>query len=99
MSNQYYTAPSQESFEDMKQCAINIWKGYDDTFNYATQKINRIKDIVNFSDNFMHIMAMFDINNQRKLVKNLKPKTIEDVKERLLAGGISQEFINSIFLL
>jgi len=63
----YYIAPSDELFEEVKREAIKLWLEIDtdnDKFGYATEKINRIKDIQNVSDNFMYIVAMFDINNQ-----------------------------------
>lgn len=51
MTIDYYKAPSQEVFEDIKKNAIKIWKTYDNEFGYVDEKVNRIKDIQNVSDN------------------------------------------------
>lgn len=83
----YYTPPSDECFENMKQCAIQVWKNYDDEYGYATGKINRIKDISNIEDNFMYILAMFDIVNQRKMGRLLEEKTKEEARARMIDGG------------
>lgn len=64
----YYIAPSDEIFHDIKEAAIKIWHTYDDEDNYATKKINRIKDIQNIRDNACFIVAMFDSVNQLKLL-------------------------------
>lgn len=61
-------APSDEIFDEVKRAAIELWKTYDDTFKYATQKVDRIKDVENYSDNFAYIIGMFDPENQRKLM-------------------------------
>ena len=71
----YYKAPSQEIFDDIKENSIKIWQGYDDTYGYSTEKINRIKDIKNFSDNAWYIVGMFDSDNQTKLITMVKPET------------------------
>ncbi len=71
----YYTAPSNEVFNEIKDAAISIWKTYDDTYGYATGKINRIKDIQNIKDNAWFIVQMFDPNNQRKLMESVSPET------------------------
>jgi len=82
---EYYKAPSQEVFEEIKAAAIKLWPMIDsdnDKYGYATSKINRIKDIQNVSDNAWYIVAMFDYNNQRKLINMLSPSTaaiVEDV--------------------
>lgn len=83
MSQLYYTEPLQESFEDMKSSAIEIWNQYDNTYGYVDEKVNQIKDIKNIKDNFMYIFAMFDMNNQFKLVQKLKPHTRVALRDRL----------------
>ncbi len=79
----YYTAPSDDIYNDMKDNAIDLWTTYDDKFKYATEKINRIKDLENITDNFMYIYAMFDPINQQKLRVMLQPETIAAIDERL----------------
>lgn len=74
---EYYTAPTQEVFEEIKAKAIELWQTYDDTYGYATEKINRIKDIQNIKDNAWFIVAMFDSINQMKLISRVSGKTAE----------------------
>lgn len=92
----YYTAPSDESFADMKQAALSIWNEYEDP--YRTEKVDRIKDIKNLWDNFMYIFAMFDPDNQRKCVQRLKEETKKDLLERLKDGGTPEYIINQMGL-
>lgn len=61
---EYYTAPSEEIFNDIKENAIKIWKTYDDTFGYVTKKLSRIENINNIED----MVAMFDHINQATLL-------------------------------
>jgi hypothetical protein len=88
MQELYYTPPDDEIFEEMKELAITIWSTYDDTYGYASEKINRIKDLNNTTDNFMYIFAMFDDHNQEKLKKlasaELQLTIIEKVNPALL---------------
>jgi len=79
----YYTPPDDEVFEEMKREAIKLWRTYDDTYGYATEKVNRIKDIKNIEDNFMYIVAMFDPFNQQKLANKVSEKTKKEVQKRL----------------
>lgn len=71
MSIDYYEAPTQEIFDDIKKNAIKIWQTYDD------EKVGRIKDIKNVSDNAWYIVAMFDYSNQAKLINMVKKETKE----------------------
>lgn len=80
----YYIAPSQEVFDDMKAACIAVWQTYDDTYSYATEKINRIKDIENVSDNFMYMMAMFDENNMERALTLVSPETQEEFNKRMI---------------
>jgi len=76
MSNpDYYKAPSQEIFNEIKLSCIKIWKTYDDTFGYATEKIDRIKDIENIRDNCLFMVAMFDVLNMKKLLDSLSTES------------------------
>ena len=45
----YYKAPSNKIFAEIKKEAIKIWKTYDNTYGYANSKIDRIKDLKNIS--------------------------------------------------
>lgn len=80
----YYTAPDQKYFDELKNAAISIWRQYDDTYGYATEKINKIKDIQNVSDNFMYIYAMFDWINQSKINTTVSKETLAEIQYRLL---------------
>ncbi len=98
MKNLYYQEPSQEVFEEMKKLAIEVWKTYDDQFGYATDKIASFKDIENVSDNFMYILAMFDTNNQLKLLSQSSDELRAAVRERLVAGGAEEWHLNLLRL-
>lgn len=93
----YYTPPSDEIFEEMKGLAREIWDNYDDDFGYATEKKECV-DIKNIGDNFMYILAMFDINNQKKLLRVASPELRQAVRERLAAGGMNEAIIDSLIL-
>ena len=93
MSELYYTAPTDKQFEEVKDKSIEIWKTYDDTFGYATEKIGVIKDMKNISDNLMYMIAMFDITNQQKLSQSLSEETRLAVRERMIDGGSPEEYI------
>ena len=94
----YYTPPSDECFNEMKSKAIELWKEVDtdnDKYGYASEKINSIKDIANVGDNFMYILCMFDIFNQRKLSLKLSSKTKNEVLIRMMDGGTPEYIIES----
>jgi len=93
MPKLYYTPPTDEQFKELKEKAIEIWTPMGDEPSYAKEKIDRIKDIKNIQDNFMYMVAMFDINNQRKLAEKLTPETKKAVRERMIDGGNSEEYI------
>ena len=75
----YYTAPSDEVFNEIKEKSIEIWQTYDDTYGYATGKIERVNSITNFKDNWGAIVGMFDSTNQQKLLAKLSPEAREQV--------------------
>ena len=77
----YYKAPPDEIFQDIKDNCIKIWQTYDDTFKYATGKINDIKDIQNIKDNAWYMVAMFDQDNQGKLLLMVKEETRKKILE------------------
>lgn len=77
---EYYTAPKQEIFNDIKRNALFLWKTYDDSNGYATEKINDIKDLENVSDNAWFIVAMFDPINQSKLLSMVEPATAIEIR-------------------
>jgi len=86
----YYVSPSDEVFEEVKEKAMELWKEVDtdnDEFGYATEKINRIKDIKNFEDNVMFIVAMFDAGNQLKLSNKLSDEAKKAISDRIDESG------------
>jgi hypothetical protein len=90
MNNLYYTAPSQEIFDEVKNKAMELWKEVDtdnDKYGYASEKIARVKEIDNISDNVMAIVGMFDINNQIKLANKLSGEARNAIRERMIDGG------------
>ena len=76
----YYTAPSNEVFNEIKEKSIEIWQTYDDTSGYASEKIDRVKSITNFKDNWGSIVGMFDNHNQQKLLARLSLEAREKVE-------------------
>lgn len=77
---EYYIAPAQQIFDDIKQAAIQIWNQYDDTHGYRTEKLSRITDLQNISDNAWYMVAMFDTPNQNKLLTIVTPETAEQIR-------------------
>lgn len=78
---EYYKAPSDKVFNEIKEASIKVWEGYDHA-DYRNEKIDRIKDIKNIQDNAWYMVAMFDYQNQSKLMTLVSPETaliIEDV--------------------
>ena len=96
MSQLYYTPPTDEQFEELKREAIKIWQTLGDEPSYAEEKISRIKDIGNVSDNFMFIVAGFDMHNQRLLANNLSDETRLAVRERMIDGGQPESFFEEV---
>lgn len=90
MKGLYYTAPSVAFFNEMKAACTEVWKGMDNTYGYVDEKLARIKDIQNIEDNFMYMLAMFDQDNQRKVISQLSPATKDAVRERMIDGGNSE---------
>ncbi len=75
MKFNYYDAPPQKVFDDIKENATKIWNTYSDEFGYRSDKIDRIKDIKNIQDNAWYIVAMFDYINQSKLLNMVTTET------------------------
>jgi hypothetical protein len=95
MTGLYCTPPSGEHFNHLKEKAIELWKEIDtddDKYGYATSKINRIKNLVNVANNFMYIVAMFDIYNQCKLADKLTTFTRFEISQRLIDANTPIEY-------
>lgn len=89
----YYTPPKNEIFDELKESAIKVWSTYDDTYGYATKKINNIKNIENVGDNFMYMISMFDMENQIRLSTLLSEECSNEVRIRMVDGGTPSEYI------
>jgi hypothetical protein len=96
MSKLYYTPPLQKLFDEVKNKCMEVWNTYDDTYGYASEKIGRIKDLKNVSDNFMYMVAMFDMDNQKRLAKLLSEEAKKAIAERIKSGGTPD--IYNVFL-
>lgn len=82
---EYYIAPKQEIFDDIKNAAIRIWKTYDDTHGYQSEKVNRIKDLTNTQDNYAYIVSMFDRQNQTRLIDTVEQEETVELIQRLIS--------------
>jgi hypothetical protein len=84
----YYTPPSDEAFESMRNACMIVWGQYaGNPGGYMEEKVGRIRDIQNVGDNFMYMLAMFDMNNQRSVVSMLSDEAKIALKERMIDGG------------
>lgn len=88
----YYVPPKNETFMELKLAAKKIWETYDDTYNYATKKINTISGLENIGDNFMYMVAMFDSENMRKLSKIISEDCAKEVRDRLNSVDYPKEY-------
>lgn len=91
MENFYYTAPSDEIFGEVKEQALIIWSTYEDP--YKSDKISRVENLQNMSDNLMYIVAMFDLTNQTRLAAHLSEEARTAIRERMIAGGAETFYI------
>lgn len=83
MEKLYYVAPSDHLFKEMKKKAVAVWMLMDDPCE-ANENIDRIRGMQNIRDNFMTILAMFDDQNQRTLLKFASPELKQAIQERIL---------------
>ena len=87
LSDLYYTAPENCHFNELRDAALEIWRSYGFETDYAQSKINRIVDLENVGDNFMCMVAMFDMPNQMRLSEMISDGCREEVCVRMIAGG------------
>lgn len=80
---EYYTAPPDEVFNEIKSQAIKLWQTYDNEFGYVDEKTGRIEHIQNIRDNTCYIVAMFDGNNTTKLLGMVKGEAKEWLEDLL----------------
>jgi hypothetical protein len=83
----YYTPPPEAVFLEMKVAAIAEWQTHNNDYGYVDEKVGRIKDIKNAGDNFMYMLAMFDMDGQREVIRRLSDEARSEAAARLVAGG------------
>lgn len=77
----YYIPVSDNTFAEIKVNAIEIWKEYDDTYGYATEKIQKVNSLGNIGDNALTIIAMFDHFNIIKLLSRLSDRAKKELSD------------------
>jgi hypothetical protein len=92
----YYKKPKDEYFNELKQLCIRFWQLQDDQFGYATEKIDRIKDLENDYSNYMMMIKMIHPLNWEVLAEHLSLETRNDISIRLNAGveSVETDFFN-----
>lgn len=91
----YYTAPSDEIFDEVKRAAIELWTNEypaDKHPYYAEEKVGQIQNWKNVQDNVMALVQMFDSSNQLKLGRKLSEQAKEAIRDRFIDGGLIREF-------
>jgi hypothetical protein len=91
----FYEKFSEETFNDIKKCSIEIWETYSDDGGYKTDKIKAVQKIENIADNGIFIIGMFDFYNQVKLAKKLKESSKSEIYEKLIS--VNNFFESEIF--
>jgi hypothetical protein len=85
--------PSDHIFNEVKKAAIELWTDIADHPSYLEEKTGKLKSLENVRDNFMYIVAMFDLNNQHKLSFRISKDAREAIHDRLIAGGQPRDLI------
>jgi len=91
MKKLYYTPPTDEQFEEVKQRSIQLWATKNTGGGYSQNKIDSIKDMHNIEDNVMSIIAQFDIFNMALLASMLTDDTRKIISDRMIDGGSPDE--------
>lgn len=92
----YYSAPSDKIFDEIKDKAIELWTNKypaDKHPYYTEKKVASIKNLTNLGDNFMYIVAMFDMNNQTELGTMISDEAKKEIRDRLIDGGTPKVLI------
>lgn len=87
MTRLYYTAPSDELFEENKAACIQVWKEVSRDRFYMEEKVKSVEKMTNIGDNFMTMVAFFDQKNQFRLADKLSPECRTAIRERMIDGG------------
>lgn len=60
------------ALELARKISIEIWKTYDDSYGYATEKINKCKEVsTDNPENFYFFFGQFDSRNQKKFMEKV----------------------------
>ena len=88
----FYTPPREESFNELKEACIKFWNTFDDEFGYATEKIDRIKDLPNDGPNFVMMVQMIHPVAREVISKLLSLETRNEISMRLYGWEKEDEF-------
>lgn len=94
--SKYYEPPPENIFKEVREKATELWREIDtdnDKYGYASEKINRIKNLWNVRDNFMYMVAMFDVGNQRKLADKISQEARQAIRKRMVDVDYPTELI------
>ena len=70
---EFYSNPSQEIFDDIKQGAIKVWSTYSESSpDYAQEKLSRVERLSNANGDWVVLVQMFDPHNQIRLYNLLE---------------------------
>ena len=83
-SKLYYTAPSQEIFEEVRTVCISFRKEH----QFNEDKVQLLVRLKNHKDNFMYMVAKLDRNNQTRLHNTISALASLAIGTRMLAGGM-----------
>ena len=90
MAKLYYTAPSEEIFNEVKKASIELWiERYPEETSpfYAKEKVAQIEPLQNIKDNMMSIVARFDPQNMAYLAGKLSEEASIAIGNRMVDGG------------
>jgi hypothetical protein len=88
----FYTPPREESFNELREVCIRFWNTFDDKFGYATEKIDRIKDLPNDGPNFVMMVQMIHPVAREVISKLLSLETRNEISMRLYGWEKENEF-------
>jgi hypothetical protein len=88
----FYTPPREESFNELREVCIRFWNTFDDKFGYATEKIDRIKDLPNDGPNFVMMVQMIHPVAREVISKLLSLETRNEISMRLYGWEKEDEF-------
>ena len=88
----FYTPPREESFNELREVCIRFWNTFDDKFGYATEKIDRIKDLPNEGPNFVMMVQMIHPVAREVISKLLSLETRNEISMRLYGWEKENEF-------